>query len=293
MPYIDSVNIEKFINSLNVQLPPKEDFLQLSKIFPINPLHDLNPNFERGLLLYALISKFKPKNVLEIGTAEGFSTLCMAWAMTDFEINGKIFTIDPKPFDSPIKRVVTWKENQEHETILLSTKDLWNKFAKKEWIEKIQVLTGFSGEILKKNSKTLPKMDMGFIDGHHDYKAVNHDFHAFLQIASVNFCLLFDDYVPDGNGGVVQVINEEVVPNFDVTLLKTNPFDYPDKSSEHHDVQMCWIESSSIKQPLQEIFPKQKSNQIIKEYVDWEKRWKLRQSINKKIPFLGKFRFNR
>ena len=47
------------------------------------------------------------------------------------EINGKIFTIDPKPFDSPIKRVVTWKENQEHETILLSTKDLWNKFAKK------------------------------------------------------------------------------------------------------------------------------------------------------------------
>ena len=31
----------------------------------------------------------------------------------------------------------------------------------------------------------------------------------------------------------------------------------------------------------------------LNDYNKWEKRWKLRKSLNKKIPFLGKFRFNR
>ena len=116
------------------------------------------------MLLYSLIAKYKPKNVLEFGTAEGYSALCMAWAMTDYDINGRIFTIDPKPFDIPVEREITWEKNPEHKTTLLSTKELWNKFAKEEWIKKIEVLTGFSGEILQKNAKVLPKMDMGFID---------------------------------------------------------------------------------------------------------------------------------
>ena len=110
MPFLDSIKIDQFINSLNVQIPPKEKFLQLARIFPIYPEFESDPtiNYERGILLYSLIAKYRPKNVLEIGTAEGYSTLCMAWAMTDYNINGRIFTIDPKPFDVPIKREITW-----------------------------------------------------------------------------------------------------------------------------------------------------------------------------------------
>ena len=171
MPFLNSVRIEQFINSLNVQVPSKENFLRLSHIFPIYPKIESNPiiNYERGILLYSLIAKYKPKNVLEFGTAEGYSALCMAWAMADYDINGKIFTIDPKPFDVPLEREITWEENTKHETVLLSTKELWNKFANKEWIEKIEVLTGFSGEVIQKKIKEFPKMDMGFIDGHHAY----------------------------------------------------------------------------------------------------------------------------
>ena len=196
MPFLDPIKIEQLINSLNIQIPSKEKFLQLTHIFPIYPQLESNPviNYERGILLYSLIAKYKPKNVLEIGTAEGYSTLCMAWAMVDYDINGKIFTIDPKPFDTPIEREITWEKNPEHNTISLSTKELLNKFADKEWIKKIEVLTGFSGDILQKKTKELPKMDMGFIDGHHAYEAVIHDFYAFLQIASENFYLLFDDF---------------------------------------------------------------------------------------------------
>ena len=294
MPFLNSVKIEQFIDSLDVKTPPKEKFLELTHIFPISP--QLNfakqiPNYERGILLYSLIAKYKPKNVLEIGTAEGYSTLCMAWAMTDYNINGKIFTIDPKPFDVPVERNVTWEDNPKHDTVMLSRRELWNKFADKEWIKKIEVLTGFSGEVLQKNTK-LPKMDMGFIDGSHVYEAVVHDFYAFLEVASESFHLLFDDYVSNENDGVTKTIDEEVAPNFDITLIQTNAKEQRKESGESPDeLYICWLDSKSLKKPLREIYPKSKSEQIINKYLKWEKRWKLRKNLNSKIPLLNKFKF--
>lgn len=294
MPFLNSVKIEQFIDSLDIKIPPKEKFLELTHIFPISP--QLNfakqiPNYERGILLYSLIAKYKPKNVLEIGTAEGYSTLCMAWAMTDYNIDGKIFTIDPKPFDVPVERNVTWEDNPKHDTVMLSRRELWNKFADKEWIKKIEVLTGFSGEVLQKNTK-LPKMDMGFIDGSHVYEAVVHDFYAFLEVASESFHLLFDDYVPNENDGVTKTIDEEVAPNFDIALIQTNAKEQRKESGESPDeLYICWLDSESLKKPLREIYLKSKSEQIINKYLKWEKRWKLRKDLNTKIPLLGRFRF--
>ena len=108
------LNIQKFIESLNINLPQKEKFLQLSKITPVNPKHVQGGivNYERGMLLYALITKYKPKTVLEIGTAEGYSTLCMAWAMTDNKIDGKIFTIDPKSHHLSIERSIILEDGK-------------------------------------------------------------------------------------------------------------------------------------------------------------------------------------
>ena len=293
---MNSIKIEQFIDSLDVKIPSKEKFLELAHIFPISP--QLNfakqiPNYERGILLYSLIAKYKPKNVLEIGTAEGYSTLCMAWAMTDYNINGKIFTIDPKPFDVPVERNVTWEDNPKHDTVMLSRRELWNKFANKEWIEKIEVLTGFSGEVLQKNTK-LPKMDMGFIDGSHVYEAVLHDFYAFLEVASESFHLLFDDYMPNENDGVTKTIDEEVAPNFDIALIQTNAKEQRKESGESPDeLYICWLDSESLKKPLREIYPKSKSEQIINKYLKWEKRWKLRKNLNSKIPLLNRFKFSR
>jgi len=291
---LNSVKIDQFIDSLDVKTPLKEKFLELTHIFPISP--QLNfpkqiPNYERGILLYSLIAKYKPKNVLEIGTAEGYSALCMAWAMTDYNINGKIFTIDPKPFDVPVERNVTWEDNPKHDTVMLSRRELWNKFADKEWIKKIEVLTGFSGEVLQKNTK-LPKMDMGFIDGSHVYEAVVHDFYAFLEIASESFYLLLDDYVPNENDGVTKTIDEEVAPNFDIALIQTNAKEQRKESGESQDeLYICWLDSESLKKPLREIYPKSKSEQIINKYLKREKRWRLRKNLNTKIPLLGRFRF--
>ena len=76
------------------------------------------------------------------------------------------------------------------------------------------------------------------------------------------------------------------------SLLKPSfSYIYPEESDKH--TVMCLINSDSLNEPLDEIYPKAKSDQIIIEYLNWEKRWKLRKSLNKKIPFLGKIKFNR
>ena len=91
---------DDFISSLNVTHPEFEKFLKLGDMTALFHEESKNQfiklNYERGLLLYCLITKYQPKNVLEIGTASGFGTLCMAWAMVENNINGKIFTIPQK-----------------------------------------------------------------------------------------------------------------------------------------------------------------------------------------------------
>jgi len=70
--------IDEFIKSLNVQIPNDEKFLKLRKDVLPHPSNDpIHYAYEREMLLYAIIAKFKPKNILEIGTAHDFSALSM------------------------------------------------------------------------------------------------------------------------------------------------------------------------------------------------------------------------
>ncbi len=71
---MQTTDIRYFIKSLEITVPDDKEFLKLSKSTPMYPeneeLHSIN--YERGILLYALIAKYKPQNVLEIGTAKGY-----------------------------------------------------------------------------------------------------------------------------------------------------------------------------------------------------------------------------
>ena len=52
MPFLDSIKIDEFIDSLNVQIPSKEKFLQLTSVLPISQNTIKTINYERGILLY-------------------------------------------------------------------------------------------------------------------------------------------------------------------------------------------------------------------------------------------------
>ena len=85
-------SVDNFVSELEVNLPSHEKFLKLgdfTSLWQNESGNFFRLNYERGPLLYALIAKFKPKNVLEFGTGGGYGTLCMAWAMSDYNIDGR------------------------------------------------------------------------------------------------------------------------------------------------------------------------------------------------------------
>ena len=82
----------------------------------------------------------RPKNVLEIGTASGYATLCMAWAMYDNNIDGKIHTIDPIPNNEKMMRAMDDNSGNGPHLENISVREIWDKIDKKEWIEKIRII---------------------------------------------------------------------------------------------------------------------------------------------------------
>lgn len=145
------------------------------------------PNYERGMLIYALIRKYKIQSYLEIGFGRGYSAFCAAKAMDEDGINGKITTIDPS-FD------------REH------LQNLTRVFPK-SWFEKINFIQEKSETAIS----TLDKFDMIYIDGDHTYEAVKKDWDLCKD--RWNKVILFDDYhLPtkqlDNNIEVTKVVDQ-------------------------------------------------------------------------------------
>lgn len=287
---METTDIRSFIKSLEVEVPDDEEFLKLSKMTPMYPenkeLHIIN--YERGMLLYSIVAKYKPLNILEIGTAKGYSALCMAWAMDDYDIPGTIHTIDPT-LDTKFEIVI------DDNTHVLSVPQLWDRFASDKWLSKIKPFSGYSGEVMGKFK--FPKIDFAYIDGHHVFEAVEHDFYAFLDISSDDFRILFDDYAL--SDGVTKLIDDDVSKNFDGVLITTNlKRQYEQlglENSSQHDLfhAMCWFEKDSLKKPLPQVYSKDKIDHVLKKYRRFEKRWMLRQRINQKFPALKNIRFSK
>ena len=159
------------------------------------------------------------------------------------------------------------------------------------WLKRIEILTGYSSFL---DNISLPKIEFAYIDGAHFYEGVRHDFYSFLKIAAPHFVVLFDDYVKREQYGVTKLIDEDVALNFDVTNIRVN-MDYLRKTHITDDPHagMILIESTSIKKPLEGVYPQDKIDRILLNYRSFEKRLRLREKLNEKFPFLKKIRFSK
>ncbi len=275
-------NISEYISKLNVEIPPEEEFKKIAQIFKIYPNESKENalvNYERGMLLYGLISKYKPKTILEIGRAQGYSTMCMAWALCENKIDGKIISVDPLSYENSIEWLIDW--DGEIKTEKKSTKQIWSKYAKSDWLEKIIPLTCFSDELLEKED--LPKFDFGFIDGHHIYEAVLCDFNIFLKNSNKKFHCLFDDYIDDENARMKQAIDELLI-HYPGKIIKTN---FNEKAKYLGDLFMCIINNSGS--DLDVKF----SKEAILKYRNIRKRWSARQKLNKIFPPLKRLNIHK
>lgn len=137
----DSTIFEKLVNDLSFY---KDDAGEIG-----------NVNYERGIILYGLIKKFKPKNILEFGTAKGFRTLSMAYAVYENNNNGAIFTIDLIGHMNPIEHVRKISGSYEKEKT--TRKKLWIDTVPTEWLDSVKFIHGYSGTIVEQHD--LPKID--------------------------------------------------------------------------------------------------------------------------------------
>jgi len=275
-------SITEYISQLNVEIPPQEEFKKIAQIFKIYPNESKEfalANYERGMLLYGLISKYKPKTILEIGRAQGYSTMCMAWALSENKIDGKIVSVDPASLDNSIEWLIDWDDKTRIEK--KSTKQIWSKYAKPIWLEKIIPMTCFSDELLEKED--LPKFDFGFIDGHHIYEAVICDFNIFLKNSNKKFHCLFDDYIDDKNTRMKQAI-DELLEQYSGKIIKTN---FNEKGKDIDELFMCIINNNVKNSDIK--FSKEK----ILKYRNIRKRWNMRQKLNGIFPPLKKLNMHK
>jgi predicted O-methyltransferase YrrM len=282
-----------------------DEFILLNKLETPNPIifeklvNDLsfyvdeageigNVNYERGILLYGLIKKFKPKNILEFGTAKGFGTMSMAYAVHENNNNGKIFTIDLTGHTESIEHVR--KVLGSHEKSKTTRKNLWIDTVPTEWSDSVKFIHGHSGTIVKQHD--LPKIDFFYIDASHFYEAVKNDFFISLLLSNDVSIFVFDDYIDLKDFGVKKIIDNEISKYVNVTLIKTDKTNYHIKNNiTKSDNGMCFFKSD--KQKMMDSFGEHEIKSFVKKHGIFERRYAMRKKLNKRIPFLEKIRFRK
>jgi predicted O-methyltransferase YrrM len=127
------------------------------------------PNYERGLLIYALIRSLNISSYLEIGTGRGYSALCAAWAMSEKQDPwSHVTSIDVK------QDVEHWKRIRSIFPGAITSR--------------INLVEGKSSDVLP----TLGSYDMIYVDGDHTELGVESDWQLCKD--RFNKVILFDDY---------------------------------------------------------------------------------------------------
>lgn len=153
---------------------------------PNDPLYKsvgafFRPNYERGILINALIRRFEVKTFLEIGFGRGYAALCAAKAMSDMGWDdAAVYSVDPN-FD----------ENH--------LKMLAQSFPR-EWFNKLNLIKGTVNDAILHMPQSV---DLIYIDGDHRYEAVKYDWEAVK--GRFKKFVLFDDYDPRSTSPDMQV----------------------------------------------------------------------------------------
>lgn len=148
--------------------------------------------YQHGRVLYATLARYlrvqggQHLNIVETGTARGFSALCLARALADAGASGKIFTFDVLPHNVPIY----WNCCRDVEGPRARA-DLLRDYA--DLIEKHVVFhQGDTRLALRKVA--FPRVHLTFLDSVHTYDHVLSEFAHIGGRQQRGDLTIFDDY---------------------------------------------------------------------------------------------------
>ena len=281
-----TTSVSQKILALNCSLPGQEWFNRVGDLTALRGSEAngfYRSNYDRGPLLYSLIAAHRPTTVLEFGTGRGYGTACMARAMVDHAIDGQIFTVDVLAFSDPQTWPIDRGSGPAVET--LSAEDVWDRYFETAWLDRITRLTGDSGIVVDEwEQSDLPKPDFGFIDAGHRYEEVRHDFYTFLSVCASHPVILFDDYSTRHDFGVKRLIDSEVIPVFDIELIRTEWRSDDPTGKDGKELQgMALIESLNA----QNAVPWEPSSETVKrQLISSRRRLRILQARDRANSFL-------
>ena len=187
-------------------------------------------NYAHGRVLYAVLRTYlttlkqdnKKINVIETGTARGFSALCMAKALNDSGFEGSIFTVDALPHHKKI----FWNCAADHLKGKQTRQDLlsdWNEFIERYII----FVQGYTRHLFPKLG--LSRIHFAFLDGAHTYEDVLFEFNIISNRQKKSDIIVFDDYNEKNFPGVVKAVNyiaKEMSYNVEIIHNKETLRDY-------------------------------------------------------------------
>ncbi|MFN8255582.1 MAG: class I SAM-dependent methyltransferase [Bacteroidales bacterium] len=162
--------------------------------------------YAHGRLLYACLRKYLEKNgnytvnILETGTARGFSSVCMAKALEDSNVEGKIFTFDVLPHQTRMY----WNCIADHE----------GKMTREELLAGYCVYTNRyivfkqGNTRIELNKMHLDRVNFAFLDGSHSFKDVMFEFNYLKKRQIKGDIIFFDDYSQNRFPGIVKAVDK-------------------------------------------------------------------------------------
>ena len=168
-----------------------------------------SPNFDHGRVLYSTLRAYTEKlnkgaaelTIVETGTARGFSSICMAKALKDANISGRIITFDVLPHNVKM----FWNAITDHQQGPISRKTLIENW-KDLVAQYIIFIEGPSS--LEMTKIFFERVNFAFLDAVHTYKEVMQEFYYIKDKQLIGDIVIFDDYNPETFPGVVKAVNE-------------------------------------------------------------------------------------
>jgi len=223
-------------------------------------------NYESGLLLYALVCHYRPERILEIGTGRGFGAICMAQALQEEGIEGRIITVDTIPHGQ--RQAWPIDDGSGPRMEQLSVQEVWQRYFGPELRERVEFRHGFSTEAMAQLEQEGWQPDFVYVDGDHTFASAKHDFFCSVLLARRPFRLLLDDYTPNSDHfGVRRVVDRYVAPFFAAEAIYNDRRWYGEEF-EHEpmgarDYAQVLVDSEKMTGPFDEVYPTARLRRIV------------------------------